>query len=396
MSISIKKVFQNTDLLRIIVSYIIPPYYQLLDWVKDFIENNISLFNVEIMKCYMSKYDESFDYLLENSEWKLLSLNGNITYDMIDFINWKYLSKNKNAIHIIKNNIDKINWEYIGENENAIDIIEQNMDKISYDSLVLNKNAIHLIEDFVIEYSGFINLKVKKSVWNKNTWNILKKKKEFSPFIWNNLFRNENIHILFEKYEKNLNWIKMMSYNNCIDFFFKQPYAFDLLKRNIKHVGWRVICTNKNPKIVNFLRQNIDKIYWKELSENPNAILLLEENIDKINWQYLSKNENAIHLLEKYPSKINWKSLLSNPNALDLIKQYSYKINFSSNDIFNNHNIEIIKIYIEFLKTKSRSRYLDNPFIFLLARNKNIFIKNNEKTIKKIDDFTIKLYNDLF
>jgi len=35
-------------------------------------------------------------------------------------INWKYLSANTNAIHLLEKNIDKINWRYLSRNKNAI------------------------------------------------------------------------------------------------------------------------------------------------------------------------------------------------------------------------------------------------------------------------------------
>ena len=49
-----------------------------------------------------------------------------------DKIHWFYLSENKHAIHILKQNEHKIIWNYLSGNPNAIDILEQNLDKISW------------------------------------------------------------------------------------------------------------------------------------------------------------------------------------------------------------------------------------------------------------------------
>ena len=47
-----------------------------------------------------------------------------------------------------------------------------------------------------------------------------------------------------------------------------------------------------------------DRINSHDLSINPKAINLLEKNPNKIFWLSLSGNPNAIHLLEANPGKI--------------------------------------------------------------------------------------------
>ena len=43
---------------------------------------------------------------------------------------------------------------------------------------------------------------------------------------------------------------------------------------------------------------------WDYISENPKGIDLIEKNIDKVHWPSLSLNKNAIHILEKNINKI--------------------------------------------------------------------------------------------
>ena len=62
-----------------------------------------------------------------------------------DKINWRQLSRNPNAIHLLEQNKDKINWDYLSENPNAIHLLEQNKDKINWWYLSRNPNAIHLL-----------------------------------------------------------------------------------------------------------------------------------------------------------------------------------------------------------------------------------------------------------
>jgi hypothetical protein len=39
-------------------------------------------------------------------------------------IDWNWLSRNPNAIHLLEQNIDKINWFWLSENPNAIHLLE--------------------------------------------------------------------------------------------------------------------------------------------------------------------------------------------------------------------------------------------------------------------------------
>ena len=55
-------------------------------------------------------------------------------------INWRYLSKNTNAIHLLEENLHKIDWFYLTLNINAIHLLEENKDKINYNYLSENPN----------------------------------------------------------------------------------------------------------------------------------------------------------------------------------------------------------------------------------------------------------------
>ena len=63
-----------------------------------------------------------------------------------DYIDWTYLSKNPNAIHLLEANPDKIHWTYLSMNPNAIHLLEANPDKIHWTYLSMNPNAIHFLE----------------------------------------------------------------------------------------------------------------------------------------------------------------------------------------------------------------------------------------------------------
>ena len=56
------------------------------------------------------------------------------------------LSKNRNAVPLLKKFPELIYWKFIGINPNAIDLIEENLDKIDWSWVAANPNAVHLIE----------------------------------------------------------------------------------------------------------------------------------------------------------------------------------------------------------------------------------------------------------
>ena len=61
----------------------------------------------------------------------------------INKLNWVFLSKNPNAIHLLENNLDKINWTFLSENP----ILENNLEKICWYELSKNPNAIEILKN---------------------------------------------------------------------------------------------------------------------------------------------------------------------------------------------------------------------------------------------------------
>ena len=359
-----KLVFQNKDLVRYIVSYIVLPKYEILDWIKELIDENKKNESFgDLYKHSMNKYIESLEHLTEdydNINWKFLSEN----IYAIDFLEknihkvyWPYLSKNKNAIHILKANIKNIDWsdivynqnathiirkyikkvniKYIGfhENETINDIILENFNKIEIDSLLKNKNAIYLpiVEDYILKYSNFIK-----------TDKFIKRDKKY---LWDEFFQNINAHYIFEKYENQLNWNEILK-ENCFIYLLINPNMYNFILRNYTYIGWKYLSSCTSPVIIKLLEQNIDKINWYKLSCN--------------------NSDDAIKLLKKYPDKIDYDSLDANSHfeAIEMFYQY-YKLNKNNID---NFRIGLwVSVYI--------------------IQNKNIFIKNEVETNKRIDYF---------
>jgi hypothetical protein len=65
----------------------------------------------------------------------------------INKINWSLLSKNPNAIELLKENQDKINWVWLSFNPNAMTLLKENPNKIDWFRLSLNPNAMSLLKE---------------------------------------------------------------------------------------------------------------------------------------------------------------------------------------------------------------------------------------------------------
>ena len=121
---------------------------------------------------------------------------------------------------------------------------------------------------------------------------------------------------------KLLNWIdvEQLSWSALSE----NPKALNLLQDNQNKIVWSYLCRNINVDAIRLLESNLDKINledWAFLSRNPAAIHLLEQNIDKIHWPSLSFNSGAIHLIEANIDKINWAALSYNPSAIHLLEK---------------------------------------------------------------------------
>jgi len=64
-------------------------------------------------------------------------------YKLRNFVNitdidWCFLSSNKNAIHLLENNIHKIDWTALSANKNSIQLLEKNIHKIDWNNFSKN------------------------------------------------------------------------------------------------------------------------------------------------------------------------------------------------------------------------------------------------------------------
>jgi len=59
-------------------------------------------------------------------------------------VKWSSLSKNSNAIKLLKENPNKIDWWHLSKNPKAIELLEKNQDKINWNLLSKNPAIFEL------------------------------------------------------------------------------------------------------------------------------------------------------------------------------------------------------------------------------------------------------------
>jgi hypothetical protein len=199
--------------------------YELLKNNKDKInwERLAQNKNPQILKLI---YDEEADYK-----------EVGYTNEYYEGITWRELSRNPNALFMLKKNINKINWHYLCGNENpcVIKLFEGHVNKLTqfeWEQLCMNPDAIYLIER---------NLdKLNDACWKK-------------------LNCNPNGMYILERYQDKIEW----SYNDhdnvnnyCI---FDNPSIFTYNYKEIKEIKHNI---NKDFVEWVWKPENMDK--WTE------------------------------------------------------------------------------------------------------------------------------------
>jgi hypothetical protein len=121
---------------------------------------------------------------------------------------------------------------------------------------------------------------------------------------------------------------------------------------NIFRIEWRAL--SRNPEAVSILVNNLQSMYFWEVSKNKNIAPIFEKYIDvstkicaspantlslkdimenalnQFNWSYMSANPSAIDILSANPKYIDYATLSANPNprAMPLLESHVEKIDW--------------------------------------------------------------------
>jgi len=250
-------------------------YSNISKWDLDLGDGNLSLTSPFLLKNIHARgsYDQPSYVLFKNPDAIDVLEKYNNVFSMED---WKGISENPRAIHLLEDRRAKIHWHNLYENPNPeiIRILEKkNLKKINWNMLSMNPNAITFLE------------------------------KHLDKVNWSSLSCNPNAIHLLEKYPDNIDWYYL----------------------------------SKNPNAIHILEKYPKKINWRKLSQNPNAIHLLEKYPKKIDHDTIFYNPNllqAMHLIKPEQKYKLWEMLSNNPSIFEIDRiQYNKDIITKSNNI---------------------------------------------------------------
>ena len=309
----------------------------------------ISLFpyeNIDYGVVIQSPQWKLLDWIpLTNLSWQSLSTNPraiSLLEQYPEKIHWDMLCINPEAIHLLEQHPDNIIWHQLAANPNAISLLESYLEKstawkedtvdnyLFWTRLSENPNAFPLLEKY-LPHVRFYQL--MHSNPSPDTLPFLEKHlpnvyQSISECVSQISHRPDAISLL-EMHKDRVSWSHLS----------ENPAAISLLENNPDRICWMHL--SKNPNAIPLLEKNMDKIAWYYLCENPNALPLLTQHMDKICWSFLCKNKNpeVMEFLEQHLDKIDSDPLLEcqrdglslsrNPAALPLLYRHRQFVNWN-------------------------------------------------------------------
>ncbi len=301
--------------------------------------------------------------------------------ELYDRNTWlKALCKNPNSFPYLKDKVKK--WipayiKYISMYCDDVEFLKKYESYIDFMNISINPN-INKLEEILERHLDELDW------WdlseNNKATPFLKKHKDL--VIWEAACLNES--------KEMAEWIEELYESNELDmsdkwsFLSSNPFAINMLKKNISKVSIENLNTNENA--IEFLRENPDHLDYKSicLNESKEAIKLIEEiikdgKINMLSFHYLSANSEATDILKIYPDRINWEMTTINENVGELYKAFPEKIKKYIRETCIYPSVyPFIKDYLYYISPVTLA---ENPSIFCEDLNE---YKNSIESIQKI------------
>lgn len=325
--------------------------YVLRDWIKPYKDN------LDINE--LSKNPNSTSYL-----------NDLFEQDKDSIIDWKQLSKNKNAVELLKKRI-----KY--EKTLNLDSLEDER-KVNWPSLSFNPNAIELLEKRIEEEKAIpTDMQTDESDEELSDDNNID---------WLLLSMNPNAIELLKANKDKIQ--DSIFFNKSLD----EAFIKELITEKI-----RVVFDNKiwsAPKAIRLLLKMdpILDIDWNQLSENTSikAIILLIDKAKK--EKELTNTEYKALTPDK---KINWNSIINNPKAIELLQmKVADERDKKVNNLYKSlHQDNKINWMLMSANVKASSKFI--KILEEKAAEEQALILSNLKEYKKLKEGTKLSWSNL-
>jgi hypothetical protein len=264
---------------------------------------------------------------------------------------WTNLSSNSKAVPLLNKYPDKINWYWLSVNTGAKELLLQNINKIMFYHLVPDFNNYISWKLLHYNYEAIDILDLYKETINWTILSYINHEKVIDYLLkniehinWTMLSFNTCAHSIFIKYPELVDW-KYLSLH---------PFAIDILTNNQDRIDWDYFSFNE--EAIPLLKENPDKINWRAIMFNKNGRQLIEENLDCICWSEWKIFTILIKKLQKldkrvYLAGIEYLNIITDitydlkqnyKNNLDYFGKcfvYEQLLNIDDKEIINSCNI---------------------------------------------------------
>jgi len=157
--------------------------------------------------------------------------------------------------------------------------------------------------------------------------------------VWDTLCENPAaIHLL----EKNLDKIKPEAIS-------VNPAAIPLLKAHPELIDRARLCRNASPDVVEILcTYDLTRWEWSLVSKHCSNIDFLRANIGKLLWSQVSLNIHSLPLFQEYPNMLLAPEAWVNEGLVDIIHEHREEINLHM--LAGNKSTRVDELLIELLK----------------------------------------------
>ena len=237
-----------------------------------------------------------------------------------------------------RGSIDRIDWTALSKNPNAIKLLKAQILKEKTPGVTKRINWVAFCCNPHPETIGILKKKMKEDMANIEL---------YRPELyihWSSLSRNtSNEAIAFlKKNRDNIDWWVLSGNTNpeaiklLKAFIFENPENPNIAaanEDNLLRVDWYSICRNENAMdIIKVVKTDADLMKWGAFMSNTNleAIKIIDQKIkedpSKIFWAELSRNPSAIAILLANPGNIHWYTFSVNtnntmPGAMELLME---------------------------------------------------------------------------
>jgi len=207
--------------------------YKLRDWIDEKRLTNALSCNERAIEYLENHEDLMDDTWIFRNEHAIHIIEKRIEYDKCGYVNY-----NKNAVNFLRNYPQYIDYAILCSQEHGVEFVDEliknnELEKINWRALSENPAAMHILND--PKYYEFINW--WRLVYNKNAGNLIKNNlHKVIRYHWHDICTQPHLIDIIEEHEDSIVWLDLSENYNAIH----------LLEKNLDKIYNIFVCRNKH------------------------------------------------------------------------------------------------------------------------------------------------------